>query len=242
MLAASYVRTTLAFGSLLGTLVLGGCGSDASGAAPVDALSESHDAPLGDAADDGSDNVSANGVTPCRTSADCPARASSMMWVCLLPYGYYRCGPVLPSRDGVPCTDNSQCNPLQVCRASAGSDGSVDSSGLLCVPGVGCTDDSQCGGGEVCRADPTVSPGLPGPTGLVCSPPCSSDLDCVPTDKCESAGYCQARTCAECPSYFSCASGACTVPSCSTDADCPGGYCVGGRCAGYLGVCRWVCE
>jgi hypothetical protein len=102
---------------------------------------------------------------------------------------------------------------------------------------VVCTDDSQCDGEKVCRA----AAEWPGYLGPICVPPCTSDLDCPPTDKCDSGGRCQARTCAECPSYFSCASGTCVVPSCLKDTDCPGGYCVTTRCAGSLGTCILRC-
>jgi Cys-rich repeat protein len=106
---------------------------------------------------------------------------------------------------------------------------------------VACTEDSQCSAGKVCRADPTVAAPRLGPSGLVCAAPCAGDLDCPPTDTCDSDGRCRARTCAECPSYFSCASGTCVIPSCLKDIDCPGGYCVHESCAGSLGVCKPMC-
>jgi len=103
---------------------------------------------------------------------------------------------------------------------------------------VSCTADSQCYSGKLCREDPTVPTQLLGPSGLVCALPCQTDLDCTATHKCDGSGHCQARTCAECPSYFSCTGGTCVIPSCSTDSDCPGGFCVNGNCSASLGVCQ----
>jgi len=104
-----------------------------------------------------------------------------------------------------------------------------------------CLDDSACGPGTICREDSTVPTGWLGLTGLICAPPCASDADCPPTDKCASDGSCRGRTCAECPSYFSCVSDVCIIPKCSNDLDCPGGYCVLGSCALSLGQCRSMC-
>lgn len=117
--------------------------------------------------------------------------------------------------------------------------------GCGCGPVVGCTMDSECDGGSVCREDPSITPNClmrgGGYSGLVCATPCTTDSQCAPTDKCEHGGHCLPRTCAECPSYFSCATGACVIPNCSTDTDCHGGYCVLGTCAGSLGVCERNC-
>jgi hypothetical protein len=192
---------------------------------------------------DVSTNGSADGATGCRSAADClqPGNSAVSSWVCLLPHSLFRCGPVLPANEGVACTNNSQCGLGLACRATAVSDGGISPSGSTCVPAVVCTDDSPCGVGQVCREDLTGPLTLRVPSGFVCSPPCSSDLDCASTNKCKNGGHCQARTCEECPSYLSCASGSCVVPSCSTDADCSGGYCVAGRCAGSLGVCQLYC-
>jgi hypothetical protein len=104
-----------------------------------------------------------------------------------------------------------------------------------------CRDDSQCGREQVCRRDPAVPTGWLGASGLVCAAPCASDHDCAPTDACEDSGHCRTRTCDECPEYLSCASGACVIPNCSADRDCPGGYCVQGACAGALGTCTQLC-
>lgn len=114
------------------------------------------------------------------------------------------------------------------------------SSYLDGLPGV-CTNDSQCRAGTVCRVDPTTPIAVRGPTGLNCAPPCATDSDCLPTDKCAGDGHCLGRTCAECPSFFSCESDVCVRTTCLTDSDCPGGYCVTGYCAVSLGTCRLNC-
>jgi hypothetical protein len=120
----------------------------------------------------------------------------------------------------------------------------------VCQERVPCMMDSDCDGGSVCRQDPTVfnscvqgslQDGGNFYDGLVCASPCTSDSQCAPTHKCEDAGHCVPRTCAECPSYYSCSSGTCVIPDCTTDTDCPGGYCVNGRCGAVLGFCHRNC-
>jgi Cys-rich repeat protein len=185
---------------------------------------------------------STDGATGCRTTADCPQPGpSNVSSACLMPNSAYRCGPVQPDRVGAACTEDGECGGGNICRGTTVTDGGLGSSGFVCVRAAACTDDSQCAAGQVCRGNPTVPIGWISPSGLVCSAPCSTDLDCAPTDRCENGGHCRARTCAECPSYLSCTGGTCIVPSCLTDADCSGGYCVDGSCAGSLGVCQLMC-
>ena len=227
-----------------GTTGDGGPGGAGGGAAGDDALSPV-DLPLAvDRSAEGPTTVDlADGATACRSKSDCPQLGpSNAVWGCYMSYDVYRCGPVLSGNVGMACTDDAQCGGGNICRKTTISDGGLGSSALVCVRAVACTADSQCGAGQVCRSNPTVPIGWISPSGLVCSAPCSTDLDCAPTDKCESGGHCQARTCAECPSYLSCTSGTCVVPGCSTDTDCSGGYCVTGLCAGSLGICRKGCS
>lgn len=106
---------------------------------------------------------------------------------------------------------------------------------------VTCGVDSECDPHKVCRADPTIPPGWLGSSGMACLAPCSTDAECPATAECESGGHCKARTCPECPSYFSCTGGTCVIPQCTTDAECHGGYCVKGSCAGKLGACQVLC-
>jgi hypothetical protein len=146
----------------------------------------------------------------------------------------------------IACRSNSDCPGPSSSSAGYSCLGPYEFSfGCACEPIVGCTMDSECDGGSVCREDPTITPNClmrgGGDSGLVCSTPCTTDSQCAPTDKCEHGGHCLPRTCDECPSYFSCAAGACNIPNCSKDTDCPGGYCVFGSCAGALGICERNC-
>lgn len=174
----------------------------------------------------------------CRSSSDCTSQPNSLSTVCVGPDEFYACGPIEPL--GSDCYEDLECSRGSVCRETSAMDAGPSSSGKVCT-NASCTDDSQCSAGQVCRKDRNIRIGDLDPDGIVCAPPCATDRVCAATDKCESSGHCQARTCAECPSYFSCASGTCVIPSCSTDTDCPGGYCVNKSCAGSLGDCRLFC-
>jgi hypothetical protein len=193
---------------------------------------------------DGNVEIGDGGGSPteCRSYSDCPLPGpSNIHWVCIGPYVSAGCGGYDPSTQGTACTTDSQCRGL-VCREDPTSrDGGGGPTGLVCTAPVLCTDDSQCGDKQVCREDPNKAGWSPLITDLLCSAPCATDLDCSPTHKCDGGGHCRARTCAECPMYFSCATGTCIIPSCSKDIDCPGGYCVNGSCAGSLGACQQHC-
>ena len=187
----------------------------------------------------GGNGTVGGGTNGCHSSSDCSQLVSGSS-ICTRP-GAWRCGPVQPDRVGAACTGDADCGGGNICRRTTMPDGGVGSTGLVCVRAVGCTDDSQCVAGQVCREDPSVPSGWLDPTGLVCSAPCATDLDCSPTNKCASDGHCRGRTCAECPSYLLCPDGTCVLASCSSDTECPGGYCVSGVCAGSLGVCQPMC-
>ena len=166
------------------------------------------------------------GAGQCRVDSDCTQYEN-----CLSPNQLYHCGPISV---GMACTDNLQCNGLVCSVNPAASD-----AGHVCAQAVTCTTDSECEGGQVCRKDPKIE--WLEPDTLVCSEPCKTNRDCVETDICDDTGHCQARTCGECPSYFSCTSGSCVIPNCASDAQCPAGHCVMGRCAGTLGTCQMLC-
>jgi hypothetical protein len=173
------------------------------------------------------------GPAACRSDSDC---ASGAGFVCVGPYQPFRCGPVLSGTVGQTCSDDANCTGAEFCRAAAQVD-----AGLTCSLDRSCTVDADCGPNRVCREDSSIPTGWIGTNGLACSVPCAASSDCPPTSACENGGHCRGRTCAECPSYFSCSNGACAIPSCSSDAQCPGGYCVRGACAGSLGLCRQLC-
>jgi hypothetical protein len=176
------------------------------------------------------------GAAACRADSDC-AVSTGVFW-CANPYEPIHCGPVLSQTPGQPCGDDADCTGSEICRVPVGG---VDAGGLACSVDRSCVDDADCGPNRVCREDPTVPTAWISANGLACARPCATSSDCPPTSMCDSNGHCRARACAECPSYFSCSSGVCSIPTCSADTQCTGGYCVRGTCAGSLGTCRMVC-
>lgn len=184
------------------------------------------------------------GTPLCHSPSDCPRPGpSNVWWTCLDAYANYRarCGPIPPG--GEPCTEDRDCGGGAICDGNPGVAGGVsDAGGPVCVQATACTQDAECTEGRVCRSSDSFQSSLEqAQNDVVCRAPCTTDPDCAPTDRCDSGGHCQPLTCAECPSYFSCATGTCVTPSCSTDKDCPGGYCVNGVCAASLGICRLAC-
>jgi hypothetical protein len=166
------------------------------------------------------------GPGECRVPSDCAQNED-----CFLPNNFHHCGPVVIR---LACTDNSSCSG-SVCRANP----EASDAGRACAQAVTCTTDSECEGGQVCRTDPTII--VKESEAPVCTEACKTNRDCAVTDACDDTGHCRARTCSECPSYFSCASESCAIRNCATDAECSGGYCVNGSCAGALGTCQMLC-
>jgi hypothetical protein len=112
----------------------------------------------------------------------------------------------------------------------------ADGKTAICTQATSCTKDSECSADLVCSKDPRGP--FNDPPGSFCLAPCATDDECAPTDKCDDGGHCRARTCAECPTYFSCNAEVCETSKCTADRDCQGGYCVNNRCAGALGTCE----
>ncbi len=139
------------------------------------------------------------------------------------------------------CGDDT-CHSNADCPAS--SDNELNACfvpGLTVCPtllGASCTDDSGCTSGQVCNTNADGQ----GYVSTTCTAPCTGDSACGPTFTCGSGGHCQPRTCAQCPSYYSCSTGVCLIPACSHDSDCTGGYCVNGVCGPALGMCEGICH
>ena len=172
------------------------------------------------------------GNVECRVDSDCSQLGSYYGWgdwTCYGP-GQQHCGkPTL----GHACRDNSWCSGSVCTQGSSGPD-----AGHVCTTPVNCTYDNECEGGFVCRKDPRIAWTN---NDKFCSEPCKTEGDCLVTDTCDKTGHCRERSCAECPSYFSCIAGSCVIPTCVSDGDCPGGYCVAGMCAGTFGACSILC-
>ncbi|MDB4989974.1 MAG: hypothetical protein JWN04_5152 [Myxococcaceae bacterium] len=194
-----------------------------------DASSPIIDASKGQTTDADASKKSADGGSlSCRTRSECSGQHD----VCFDVYG--TCGPNL---DGLRCATDSDCSRGTSCR-EPGDAGTA----RVCGAAATCSDDAQCDGGRICSRDgrpPFYDPASAEDT--FCLSPCASDSHCAPTDKCDTEGHCRARTCAECPSYFSCTTDACEISACAADADCPGGHCVNQRCQATLGTCGPLC-
>jgi hypothetical protein len=139
----------------------------------------------------------------CEDDADCPAGTlcDDTVELCV------------PEHPPVPCSIDSDCPGEDRCEAG------------YCAPGEECQDDTDCAGGDVCVDNGGVElcqPGQP-PT------PCTSEVDCPAPGDCglDDVGDC----------YAVCEGGYCLPGgdggghSCTSDAQCPGGYgCAGGHC------------
>jgi len=161
----------------------------------------------------------------CRTNVDCN---SALQEQCLSP---------LPTFDvcGVPC------NPMNECVATSDCAG-----GDVCMPYVGgccqtyeprntqcaaaCTDDGQCQTGWRCSADQVGGEPIPCTDDAYT---CPTHTTCNTTQAPDWPGDCGFNSCPERPEYHGC-----ERASCSADAECDGGYCIGGACYTSFGTCR----
>jgi hypothetical protein len=161
------------------------------------------------------------GPLACRSETDCPKNLPDC-------HDDYTTGG--PHLYGTGCTHDGRCPGGLICvLADAGARfGTCEA--------VTCTDDSQCSSGLVCGRDERLPDASPGDSGI-CLPSCAGNPLCPATETCDEGGHCRPRTCAECPSYFSCQNGTCKIPNCAKDQECPGGYCVNGQCGEKLGMC-----
>ena len=69
---------------------------------------------------------------------------------------------------------------------------------------------------------------------------CKTDAECKAGWGCDADGHCVPIPCKTddaCPAHFSCGAAGCARRACTSDAGCPGGYCVNRKCYAKLGSC-----
>jgi hypothetical protein len=148
---------------------------------------------------------------------------------------------VVDSGLGPACHTSSQCPAGSYCLGALGS------SCTMGCPATQCMDNSQCEAG-VCRTVHPTATCAVGPGFLYCVPPCQTQDDCPIESTCYQ-GTCEISACPfgmGCPAYAQCVGadniGLCSSKSCTTDGDCPQGYCVNGLCQHVLGSCAPSCD
>ena len=105
------------------------------------------------------------------------------------------------------CSDPAPC-ASGVCTAYLPPDcqGTCIDNPQCCVAGYPCPTP-----GQACQIAEGCAYGY-------CGAPCTSAINCEPTETCDSHGSCVQK-------------------SCATNEECSGGYCVGGRCWMMPGIC-----
>jgi hypothetical protein len=100
--------------------------------------------------------------------------------------------------------------------------------------------DGSLGACRECRVTADCELGLCNEAGF-CEPGCDSDDDCDPNDVCGAEQRCVRAPCtsnADCSAQATCTDQACYTKTCTTDAECSGGYCVSGVCRETPGFCQ----
>lgn len=168
---------------------------------------------------------------PCTDDSSCPSEQVCEDGTCQ--------DPPPPCETTTDCEGNTTCiggHCVPECPVDGGGDP------VVCNPGDGeppCVRDSQCNGNNVCED------GVCQPCDHPCDVSCRPGLVCVegwceePVEECH-GGNCPATvTCAsqyDCAGGQLCENGVCTdgggnVETCSSDADCTTGACIGGVCS-----------
>lgn len=174
-------------------------------------------------------------ATACPTVSDTVLRAASV------------CAP-----DTNLCTE---CLTHADCSENLPHCGIDESSGVrMCFQ---CSDDADCGGDTphcfklqspfpselgYCRQCQTTAGCAAGVCDIngTCSPGCQNDAQCGPNRVCGAEQRCVPKPCetdGECSSQSTCSDQTCRAVSCTSDAACPGGYCVKGSCYETPGGC-----
>ncbi len=141
----------------------------------------------------------------------------------------YPC-PALGCADPQCCETQNQCTPGTGCLAP----GAPAGCGACNNAPESCANDGACSGTQICEPIPCACSSQKACTAGCESTGCSADMACGADHRCHPKACTGAS---ECPSQFACQAGGCVRKSCSATAECPGGFCVLGRCHEGKGSC-----
>jgi len=140
-----------------------------------------------------------------------------------------------PTRPPGGCHNAAECAQIDFCLEPGGNRGSGATPTF--TPTVAeCLSDSDCarfGETAICSTQ-------------TCVAGCTAETMCAVGQICAASHHCVPRPCVadgDCPQFFACdgasssTPGGCNRRTCSTDATCPGGFCVNNRCYDQLGTC-----
>ena len=190
-------------------------------------------------ADDVADPCTGLELAACRAEAGCVA---DTCLECSCTPVFVGCRAADAAPIGCPplgCAQPMCCATQEAC-AGAGSCEIEPPPGCgACMPSPGdCADDRGCTGGQICEPIACSCEG-----GSHCVAGCEA-TGCDTGEVCDTTSHrcveqpcTQART--ECPPNFVCTwpEGGCLRMSCTSDANCPAGWCVLGLCEESLGTC-----